>query len=118
MQEKLGDDYLASHYHIPKKNITTIKNTLGEGDAAVYQSYFDFYDWAKGADFTDAGNYSRFCEMIDVQSMIDWIAAESIICNWDSLIHVNNTMIWRANKTDASNPYADGRWRFLLYADG
>lgn len=115
MQEKLGDDYLASHYHIPKKNITTIKNTLGEGDEAVYQSYFDFYDWAKGADFTDAGNYSRFCEMIDVQSMIDWIAAESIICNWDSLIHVNNTMIWRANKTDASNLYADGRWRFLLY---
>ena len=31
------------------------------------------------------------------------------------MINDNNWMIWRAEETDADNPYADGRWRFLLY---
>ena len=115
MQEKLDDEYLEAHYHIPKENITTIKNTLGEGDEAVWQEYFDFYDWAKNADFTDDANYRKFCQTIDVQSMIDWIIAESTAANWDALINVNNTMIWRANQTDSRQPYADGKWRFLLF---
>ena len=115
MQEKLDDEYLESHYHVPKENITTIKNTLGEGDARICADYFAFFKWAKDADFSGTANYTQFSEKMDVQSLIDWIAAESIVCNWDSLINVNNTMIWRANQTDASNPYADGKWRFLFF---
>lgn len=115
MQEKLGDDYLEAHYHVPKENITTVKNTLCEGDESLWAEYQDFFRWAKDADFSQPENDSRFCDVIDVQSMIDWIAAESIVCNWDALVNVNNTMIWRANQPDAANPYADGKWRFLFF---
>lgn len=115
MQEKLDDEYLESHYHVEKENITTIKNTLGEGDDGIYQDYLAFYDWAKDADMQNPENYRQFCGKMDVQSFIDFIVAESCVCNWDSLINVNNTMIWRANQPDAANPYADGKWRFLFF---
>ena len=26
----------------------------------------------------------------------------------------NNSILWKSAETDADNPYADGRWRFLL----
>lgn len=115
MQEKLEDNYIEAHYHIDTDNVTTVKNGEYEGDEAVYQDYADFFEWAVNADMTDSANYGKFCEKIDVQSLIDFIITESYICNWDSLVNVNNTMLWRANETDDSNPYADGKWRFMLY---
>ena len=116
MQERLEDNYVESHYGIDADNVTTIK--LGddyEGLESTYQSYVDFWNWAMYADMSNSSNYQRVCDTIDVQGFIDFVVVQSYICNWDCLVNSNNWMIWRADEIDASNPYADGKWRFMLY---
>ncbi len=117
MQEKPDDEYLESHYDIPKENVTTIKTYEGEGDAGIVQSYIDFMQWALRADLSVAANYQRVCDTIDIQSFMDYVALETYICNydWSNAEGTNNWMLWRANVTDELNPYADGKWRFILY---
>lgn len=116
MQEKLDDNYIESHYHVDADNVTTIK--IGkeyDGLASTYQSFEQFWNWAMSADMSNAANYQRVCDTIDVQGFMDFVAFQSYIVNWDCLLNNNNWMIWRADEIDGTNPYADGKWRFLLY---
>lgn len=116
MQEKLDTNYIESHYHIDADQVTTIKNGMEyDGLESTYQSYRQFWDWAMSADMSNASNYKRVCDTIDIDGFMDFITFESYIVNWDCMINNNNWMIWRADEPDASNSYADGKWRFLLF---
>ena len=116
MQEKLDENYIESHYHVDANNVAGVK--VGEqafGSQAAYSEFRSFWSWAMSADLSNASNYQRVCNTLDIEGLIDFVAFESYIVNWDCMINDNNWMIWRAEETDADNPYADGRWRFLLY---
>lgn len=116
LTEKLEAESIETDYGIPKENVTTIKTYEIEGDQAVGQSYIDFYNWAVEADMTDDANYQIFCEKIDIQSFMDYIAIETYInADWCTPTYTNNWMMWRSNTVEESNPYADGKWRYLLY---
>lgn len=116
MQEKLDDNYIESHYHVNADQVTTIKNGKEyDGLESTYQNFQQFWNWAMSADLGNAANYQRVCDTIDIQGLMDFVAFESYIVNWDCMLNNNNWMIWRADETDASNPYADGKWRFLLF---
>lgn len=117
LKERLEDSYIASHYGIEKKNVTTIKNGEIEGDAAVGQSYIDFYNWAMTADMRVAENYQRVCDTIDIASFMDYVTLETYICNWDwcNESGTNNWQLWRCNTTVDGNAYGDGKWRYMLY---
>lgn len=75
-------------------------------------------------DMTKAANYQKFQDMVDIDSYVDYCAAEIYINNndwWsgcnDETPH-NNIQFWKVADTsieDASNPYADGKWRYMLY---
>ncbi len=116
MQEKLDENYIESHYHVDADNVTRIKNgNEFDGLESTVSDFKQFWSWAMSADMANAANYQRVCDTIDVQGFIDFVAFESYIVNWDCMINNNNWMIWRADETDAANPYADGKWRFLLF---
>ncbi|MBQ2264419.1 MAG: CotH kinase family protein [Oscillospiraceae bacterium] len=117
LKERLEDHYVESHYGIDKDNVTTIKNGEVEGDAAVGQSYADFYEWAMAADMTDPANYQRACDTIDMQSLMDYITLETYVCNYDwcNSEWTNNWQMWRANTAVEGNAYGDGKWRFMVY---
>ena len=116
MQEKLDENYVESHYHVNADNVTTIKNGKDfSGLETTRQSWQQFWSWAMSADMANAANYQRVCDTLDIQGLMDFIAYENYIVNWDCMINPNNWMIWRADEADAANPYADGKWRFLLY---
>ena len=116
LQEKLDENYCASHYHVKKNNVTTAKNNEADGEADLFNvEFYDFYKWALREDMSDDENYQRVCDVLDVQSFAEYVAVESYISNWDSLQTNNNIMLWRANEIDPDNPYADGRWRFMLF---
>ena len=116
MQEKLDENYVESHYHVDADNVTTIKNGKDySGLESVYKEFESFWSWAMSADMANASNYKRVCDTIDVNGLMDFIAFENYIVNWDCIINNNNWMIWRADETDSSNAYADGKWRFLLF---
>lgn len=117
LREKQDADYVEAHYHIDKDNVTSIKNGfLDEGAQAVADEYNEFLSWAADADMTDADNYQRVCDTLDIQSFIDQVVIETYINNADwATDYLNNWIAWRATEPDASNPYADGKWRFMLY---
>lgn len=122
LREKLDDYYIQSHYGIEKENVTMIKN--GEtiaGSADVANEYYSLVKWASTADMTVPENYQRICDAFDIQSFMDYIAIETYLNNDDwaknngSSGYLNNWQIWRSNSPDQNIPYADGKWRFMLY---
>ena len=51
---------------------------------------------------------------MDIDSFADYYATEIYIANSDWNPE-KNYLVWRARTTDATNPYADGKWRYLLF---
>ena len=102
MQEKLDANYIESHYHIAANNVTTIKNGYEyDGQQSTYQNFQQFWNWAMSADMSNASNYQKVCDTVDVPGLMDFVTFESYIVNWDCMLNNNNWMIWRANETDA-----------------
>lgn len=114
LQEKMDDEYIESHYGVEAENVTCIKNGKVEGSTERYDEYIEFYDWLMGTDLSVPENYAVFASKVEVISLIDYIAAESYINNYDFGENINNWMIWRAT-TPEGNGFSDGRWRFMLF---
>lgn len=117
IREKQDVDYVESHYGIDKDNVTFLKNgAIDDGLKTVADEYRDFLYWAAAADMTVPENYQRVCDTVDIQSLMDYVTIETFINNADwATDYLNNWIAWRANETDPSNAYADGKWRFMLY---
>ncbi len=117
LAERQDADYLEEHYGIDTDDLTVIKNgKLDNGSGVLMQEYKDFYDWIISADISDDDVYAQACEIMDMQSLMDYMTIETYICNKDWW-HDSDTMnwiVWRSNEVDDSNPYADGKWRFIL----
>ena len=108
--EKLGDSTLASHYGVEKSDVAIIKNfELEEGETS------DLNDWEALMTGVSNGSisYKQLCEKVDKQSFLDYFAAQVYWANndWPQ----NNMAVWRCNTIDETNPYADGKWRMLLF---
>ena len=69
----------------------------------------EFYN----GNFANDAVYDKFCNLVDVTSLADTMLIQGYIGNWD--FASNNVRIWRTEKTEAGNPYADGKWRFVLH---
>lgn len=65
-------------------------------------------------DVKDQKDYDALAAMVDEDSIIDYFATEVWINNkWDW--PGKNWSMWKSTVTDEANPYADGKWRFMVY---
>jgi len=75
---------------------------------APYQS--DFYrevvDFVNKHDMKQSENYRRFCAVMDVDSLIDWLFMEGFCANTD---------LTSGNLRYARSDEADGKWHLLFY---
>lgn len=117
LREKPEAYYIQSHYGIDENAVTVIKNSdIESGSYDVLDEYREFCHWASTADMTVEANYQKFCEQMDVQSFMDYIAIETYVSNSDwATGYLNNWMVWRSEIIDPSLPKADKKWRFILY---
>ncbi|MBQ8548586.1 MAG: CotH kinase family protein, partial [Lachnospiraceae bacterium] len=68
------------------------------------------------ADMTDAANYKKLCDSMDIQSLMDYVTVETYINNNDwANGSSNNWMVWHSRTVNPDLPKADGKWRFILY---
>ena len=112
--EKLSEDYIHDHCGVKKSDVCIVKNQkLDEGDEATYQEYKELEEWIKSTDFSSSENYKKLCELVDMDSFADYMSTEIYIANKDW--GKNNVALWKTTAVDESNPYADGRWRFILF---
>lgn len=110
MMEKISDSYLSDHYGIKKSNIAMIKNgELEEGSES------DLSDWESLCSGVANGSisYEEFCKKVDIQGFMDYFAAQIYWANADW--PKRNYTAWRSDAIDETNPYADGKWRMVLF---
>lgn len=112
--EKIDDDFIDSHFDVGKSNVCIIKNEqLETGSEETLNEWSDLYSWVKSTDLSIEENYSQLCEKIDMQSFMDYVSAEIYFSNMDW--GCNNMAMWKSSVVDPANPYADGKWRFILF---
>lgn len=117
LREKGDADYIASHYGINKDDIAVIKNaTLEDGIDSDLTDFRQLCDWAVKANMADDSNYEKFCEMVDVDSFIDYIAVETYVNNSDWADgYAGNWEVWKSRTNVPDVPEANGKWRFIFY---
>lgn len=126
LTEKYSDKYLEEKFGVDNNNVIVYKDLeIDEGEALDPDGKELADLMALGSlDMTQAANYQKFQDMVDIDSYVDYYAAELYInnndwwsgCNEDT--PHNNIQFWKVADTSAesaSNPYADGRWRYMLY---
>lgn len=114
MMEVYDDNYIESHYKIDSDNAVMIKaGSLEEGTDSDWELWQEAFDFVKDSDMSNAENYKKACEYFDMNSLTEYIAYELYIGNEDWL--ENNWACFRARTPNDANPYADGKWRFMLY---
>ena len=114
LQEDYDDHYFEENYGVNADEVVVYKKgEIDEGNEEDIALFDELRAFAENNDLSKAGNYERIGEMLDIKSFADYMAAEIYILNedWPG----NNYSMWRVRNTDSSNPYADGRWRMLLY---
>lgn len=116
VQERYSAEYIESHYGVDKDDVVIVKkDEIDEGNEEDIELYQSMIAYAVRNNLTDPLKYDEFCKMMDIESFIDYISAEIFVGNkdWGS----NNVMLWRSRTVDTvgNNPYADGKWRWMLY---
>lgn len=68
--------------------------------------YNDVWLFCTENDMSKPENYERFCSLVDVDSLIDWIIMEAYCCNDD--LTAGNVRYVKSTETD-------GKWRLVFY---
>lgn len=119
LTEKYDVQYIEYYYDVDRgtliDDIIMIKN--GEVETGVradyHISYSEMLDFISNADMTDDENYRMACEILDMESFIDYFAVEGYIgrCgDWPD----QNFALWRSRNV-STKPYEDGKWRWILF---
>lgn len=114
--EKISADYIQSHYGVDADNVCIIKNNeLEEGNDNNLEDFNKLKFWLTSPtlDLTDVSTYNLFCSKIDIDSFIDYMCANIYAGNYDW--GNNNFALWKSITKDSTNPYADCKWRFILF---
>lgn len=123
--EDMNEDYIQSHYGVPRENIGIINTTIGSDGTAAYgidtgtssdlQSYQSMMDFIINNNMTDASKYNQASDLLDIDNFISYMVTQIYSGNteWPN----NNVKAWRNNGADANinAPQGfDGKWRYVL----
>lgn len=116
LQEHMDATFVEGRYSVPADNVNIIRLSGGPIAVSELESDLAQYDevksYADGHDLSNDEYYLEFCDMVDIDSLIDYYCTQLFFGNGDGYIY-NNAM-WRARKK-GTGTYEDGKWRFLLF---
>ena len=101
LKEKFSAQYYASLKGVSKSSVTVLKYPVAP-DSSFAREVLDF---CRSADLADPVQYARFCELVNVDSLIDWYLIEGLSGNPDI---GGNLRVFRSTEDG-------GRWSFALY---
>ena len=113
LQESFNADFISSHFGVAEDNVIIIKNgELAEGKTNDFTLYEEMENFPLNNDMRDDSKYDEFCNIVDIESLIDYFAIETYIRNTDW--PGNNVELWRSRSSE-SGMYKDGKWRWILF---
>ncbi len=114
LTEKYDEEYIEHYYGIDKNNVVIMKNgKLEVGLEEDILQYQDMMTFLETADMSLEENYQKACEYMDMNSLIDYFAAQIYMArdvDWPS----SNYALWRS-RTISEKKYEDGKWRWMLF---
>lgn len=115
LQEDYNDKYIENNYNINKDDVIIVKNgDIEEGTQEDLSSYYNMLYFANNNDLSIQENYETICNMLDIDSFIDFCSVGIYINNTDWINYSNNWRAWRS-RTSTNAPYQDSKWRYMLY---
>ena len=115
LSPKYDEQYIAYQYGVAEDNIIMVKNnTLELGKGNDLNRYIELKSFITGNDMSVAANYEAACELIDLDSFIDYYATMVYISreeDWPS----SNFALWRTRTVVEDQEYADGKWRWMMF---
>ena len=122
LREHYTSDYFKKHYGVNKDNIILLEFIWGcnnepnisEGTEEDIVLYEEMYNYVRDNDMSDLKAYMIFVnKYMDIDSFIDCYIANIYFNNkdWPG----NNNKFWRVRNIQQGNPYADGKWRYLIH---
>lgn len=116
LNEEYSDSFFQYHYDIDKDNVVVVKcSELDEGKDEDFALYEEMFTTIAACNMADPEQYARACELLDMGSFADYCAVQLYIYNQDGLFQNNNWQMWRVRESSTDSPYADGKWRMMLY---
>lgn len=114
IMEKYTDESISAEYDVKKEDVVIIKEGfLDTGLDSDLNSYNDLKKFAKNSNFEKDINYKKLCELIDVDSFIDFYITQ-IYYNHFDFSYGKNVLVWKT-RNKSNDSYGDGRWRWMLY---
>ena len=114
IMQKYTEEYIEDTYGINEEEAIIVKDGALEAgkdeDFLIYESLTRF---VKTSSMADSKNYEKFCNMVDVQSLIDFYTVQLYTNNFD-FSNRKNYLLWRT-RSDTGEGYSDGKWRYMLY---
>lgn len=114
LNEKYDKDYLEHYYKVSSDNVIIVKDgALEEGEEEDEKYYKEMVRFCSESDLTVEENFDKVCDLIDIDSYVDYNAFMIYIGrsgDWPVL----NYELWRVKKEE-SGEYGDGKWRWMIF---
>ncbi len=118
LNEKFDKNYIHFHYKVLPDNVIMVKNGLiEEGKESEFDLYSEMIDFVSNSDMRDPANLAKACEMMDIDSFIDYYASMLYMArymDWNNNGAGNNVGAWRSRKV-GTGKYNDGKWRWMVF---
>ena len=117
LNEEYTDNYVDYHYGINNDNVITVKvGEVDDGEEEDIQLFDEMLNYIAYNDMADPAKYEKAAAMLDMGSFADYCALQFYIGNEDGPFQNNNWQMWRVREpSEDESPYADGKWRMMLY---
>ena len=114
IRERYDADYLKNHYGTDDNALTILYNNamLSVGSLEERQDYLDMRNYMIESDLNSEQHYRYIESMIDIQSIIDYYAANIYFSNWDW--PQNNIQYYKINDIYNNITYHNGLWSWML----
>ena len=112
LNDRYCEQYLEDHFGIDDAVIVK-EDEFEDGNEDAFFLYEELMSYAD-KDMSDPAVWQEFQEIMDIQCMADYFAAEIYIANADFEAD-KNIELWRSTAVNPGINYADGRWRYMLY---
>ncbi len=107
--------YFNYRYGVNEDDVFVIKNDeVSIGSDFLKSQYNSMRSFIAHSNMTSDANYLRASELIDMDSFIDYYATQIYIARKEDW-PISNYALWRSEKEDSQNIYADGKWRWMLF---
>jgi hypothetical protein len=114
LAEKYDESYLAYYYGVDQENVLMIKNGEVEcGDEEYKDLYLQMQSEITDLDLSQTDNYEYACELVDIDSFIDYYATMAYIARSEDW-PLGNFALWRTVRV-GDDSYSDGKWRWMLF---